>query len=65
MCDIVFEKPKGRGGTVNRTNVYAEVAVKKVFWKRTCEKFRKIRKKAFVLESNFLIKLNSADLQLY
>ena len=24
MCDIVFEKTKGRGGTVNRTN--AEVA---------------------------------------
>ena len=24
MCDIVFEKTKGRGGTVNRTSVYAE-----------------------------------------
>ena len=24
MCDIVFEKAKGRGGTVNRRSVYAE-----------------------------------------
>ena len=37
MCDIVFEKAKSRGGTVNRTSVYAEGAVrkgslKKVLW---------------------------------
>ena len=30
MCDIVFEKTKGRGGTVNRTSVYVEAAVQKV-----------------------------------
>ena len=30
MCDIVFDKAKGRGGTVNRTSVYAEAAVQRV-----------------------------------
>ena len=30
MCDIVFEKAKGRGGAVNRTSVYAEAAVRRV-----------------------------------
>ena len=28
MCDIVFEKAKGCGGTVNRTSVYAEADVR-------------------------------------
>ena len=30
MCDIVLEKAKGRGRTVNRTSDYAEAAVRKV-----------------------------------
>ena len=30
MCDMGLEKGKGRGGTVNRTSVYAEVAVRGV-----------------------------------
>ena len=30
MCNIVFEKTKGRGKTVNRASVYAEVAVGRV-----------------------------------
>ena len=30
MCDIVFEETKGRGGTVNRTSVYAEAAFRRV-----------------------------------
>ena len=30
MCVIVFEKTKGRGGTVNRASVYAEAAVQSV-----------------------------------
>ena len=30
MYDIVFENAKGNGGTVKRTNVYAEAAVQKV-----------------------------------
>ena len=29
MYDIVFEKTKGRGGTANRTSVYAEAVVNK------------------------------------
>ena len=27
ICDIVFEKAKSRGGTINRRSVYAESAV--------------------------------------
>ena len=30
MCDIVFEKAKVRGGTVSRTSVYGEGAVRRV-----------------------------------
>ena len=30
ICDIVFEKVKGRGGTVNRTSLYGETAVRRV-----------------------------------
>ena len=30
MCDIVFEKAKGRRGVVNRTIAYAEAAVQRV-----------------------------------
>ena len=30
MCEIVFEKMKDRGGTVNRTSVYAEATIQKV-----------------------------------
>ena len=30
MCDIAFEKAKGRGGTVNRMSVYSEAAVQRV-----------------------------------
>ena len=30
MCDIVFEKAKGCGGTVNRASLYGEVAVGRV-----------------------------------
>ena len=30
MCDIVFEKTKRRGGTVNKTTAYAEADVQRV-----------------------------------
>ena len=33
MCDIVFEKVLGRAGKLNRTNVYAEAAVRRVLKK--------------------------------
>ena len=34
MCDIVFEKAKGRGRKINRASVYAEAAVRKGSLKR-------------------------------
>ena len=52
MCEIVFEKAKGRGGTVNRTSVYAE-AVRRVLSKKCYEKSLKILKKTSVPESLF------------
>ena len=30
MCDIAFEKEKGRGRKVNRASVYAEAAIRRV-----------------------------------
>ena len=30
MCDFVYAKAKGHGGTVNRTSVYDEAAVPRV-----------------------------------
>ena len=53
MCNIVFEKTEGRGGTVNRTSVYAEAAVQRVLLKKCYEKFRRIHKKTSVPESLF------------
>ena len=53
MCDIVFEKAKRRGGTVNRMSVYNGAAVKRVLLKTCYEKFCRIHKKAFVLEYLF------------
>ena len=43
MCDIVFEKTKGRGGTVNRTSVYTEATGRRDLLKRCYGKFRKIQ----------------------
>ena len=34
MCDIVFEKTKGRGGAVNRTSVYDKAAIRRVCLKK-------------------------------
>ena len=53
MCDIVFKKTKGCGGTVNRTSVYAEAAVRRVLLKNCFEKLRRIHKRASVPESLF------------
>ena len=30
MCDIVFEKAKGHGGTVNRTSLYVKATIERV-----------------------------------
>ena len=48
MCDIFFEKAKGRGGTVNKTSVYAEEAIQRVLLKKSYEKFCRIHKKTSV-----------------
>ena len=48
MCDIFFEKAKGRGVTVNKTSVYAEAAIQRVLLKKSYEKFCRIHKKTSV-----------------
>ena len=53
MCDIVFEIAKGCDGTVNRTSVHAEAAVRRDLLKRCYEKFRRIHKKTSIPESLF------------
>ena len=53
MCHIVFENAKRHGGTFNRTSVYAEIAVQRVFWKGCYDKFHKIHKKTSVPGSFF------------
>ena len=57
MCDIVFEKAKGRCGTVKRTNVFAEF-----FQKDIMINLKLTRKHQ--CWNLFLIKLNSVNLQL-
>ena len=57
MWAIVFEKVKGRALTVNKSSVYAEAVVGRVFWKRCYEKIS--------AGISFLIKLNSLDLKIY
>ena len=52
MCDIVFEKAKDRGGKVNRRNVYAEVAARRVLIKCIMRNFAEFTKK-YVPESLF------------
>ena len=53
MCDIVFEKAKVHGETVNKTSAYDEAAVRRVLYKRCYEKFRGIHKKTAMPESLF------------
>ena len=53
MCDIVFEKAKGRGG---RTSVFVEAVVRRVLWKRCHEKLCRIHKKMSVPESIFWLR---------
>ena len=62
MCDIVFEKAKGRGRTVNRASVYAEAAVRRVLYERCYEKLRRIYKKTSVPESLWYFLVNFAKL---
>ena len=64
MCDIVFEKAKGRGGTVNRMSDYAQAAIRRVLLKRCYEKFRENSQENTCAEISFLIKSDAVDLQL-
>ena len=55
MCDIVFEKAKVHGGTVNRTSDYAEAAVrsgsiKKVLWEILQKFIRKHKCQSLLLD---------------
>ena len=54
MSDIIYEKAKGRGGTVNRTSVNVETAVRRFLYKKCYEKFRRIYKKTPVPEISFV-----------
>ena len=53
MCDIVFEKAKGRGWKINRASIYAEAAVRRVLQKRCYGEFCRIHKKTSVMEYLF------------
>ena len=59
MCDIVFKVTASRGGAMSRAGIYAETAVRRVFWKGCYEKFHRIHKKTSVLVSLFLMKLRA------
>ena len=65
MCDIFFEKAKGRGGTVNKTSVYAEEAIQRVLLKKSYEKFLQNSQENICAGMLLLIKINSVDLQLH
>ena len=52
MCNIVFEKVEASSGKVNRTRVYAEAAIRRVFQKSCYKKLRRIHKKTSVPESS-------------
>ena len=53
LCDIVFEKAKGRDGTVNRASVKGRSSRPKGSFKKYSNKFRRIHKKTPVPESLF------------
>ena len=45
MCDIVFEKAKGRGRTVTRASAYAKAAAQRVFKKDAMRNFAEFIRK--------------------
>ena len=45
MCDIVFEKVKDRGGTVNKSSVYGEATARRVLEKDVMRNFAKFARK--------------------
>ena len=53
MCDIAFEKTKGRGGTVRRTSLYAEAVVQEFFKKSVMRNFAEFTRKHLCLNLFF------------
>ena len=64
--NFVFEKTKGRGGTVNRTSVDAEAATRRVLLKKcVMRNFAEFTRKCLCRNLSFDEVINSADLQLH
>ena len=64
--NFVFEKTKGRDGTVNRTSVYAEAAVQRVLLKKcVMRNFAEFTRKYLCRNLFFDKVINSVDLQLH
>ena len=61
---MVFEKVKGCGRKVNKTNLYAEAVFKKGVLKKVLWKISQNSQENICAGISFLIKLNSVDLQL-
>ena len=67
ICDIVFEKAQGRAGKKDKTSVYAEAALRRIFknrFMRNFAEFAKKKKKKKSAGTSFLVKLSSLNLQL-
>ena len=62
MCEIIFEKAKSRGATLNWTSVYAEAAVWRFFVKKVLLEISQNLQENIYAGISFLIKLNSVIL---
>ena len=64
--NFVFEKTKGRGGTVNRTSVDAEAATRRVLLKKcVMRNYAEFTRKYLCRNLSFDEVINSVDLQLH
>ena len=61
MCEIAFEKAKGRGGMENRASVFVEATGR--FFKKG--ELSQNSQEIICAGLSFLIKLNSVDLQVH
>ena len=64
ICDIVFERAKGRDGTVNRTSDYVDAAVKRGSIKKVLWEISQNSQENGCARVSILIKLDVTDLQL-
>ena len=67
MCDIISEKAKDRGGTINRTSFIQKQPSERFFKKGILNNFTEFTRKDLRRNLFFLIKikLNSVDLQFH